>query len=151
MASERLYCHACRRYLVERRFDIEAYYDLDYQFCRECEETMVTIADKRVALDGEVAISDLLWKAKGGDREVLLGEGLRADLVTEDAVYEVKHVNRWPDAVKVLLYAQFLPGLKPRVYLFGRHTKAAEDRITEQLGLLGIEVEFHDKAYGVSG
>lgn len=109
---------------------------------------MVSISQQRLALEGETAIADLLWKERGGEREVVLPEGLRADLVTDDAVYEVKHVSKWADAVKVLLYAAYFPGKRPVAYIFGLHPAETRARIQQALAKVGIGVEFRDEPFG---
>jgi hypothetical protein len=136
----RLYCHNCRRTLSINSFDVEAYEGLGYRLCKDCEEVvMVVAANRDQILDGERAISLLLLEQEGGETEAVCEIG-RVDLLTDEYVIEVKHVSRWMEATKVLLYARHFPGRKPRVHLFGTYSPGLKDMVERELGTLGIVV-----------
>ena len=102
--------------------------------------------ERKQVLDGESAITLLLRRREGGEREVMLPIGLAA-LVTDEYVIEIKHISRWLDALKVIAYASFFPNLKPRVHLFGMYAQQSRQQIEETMEKLGITVTFENASF----
>ncbi len=92
--------------------------------------TTVTVEDERM-------IQAILQRREGGEREVETPSGF-VDLVTDQYVIEIKHVNAWKDGTKVLVYGFYFPGLKPRVHLFGSYAKSFREKVEEVFTALGI-------------
>jgi hypothetical protein len=83
---------------------------------------------------------------EGGESEVIVPIG-RVDLVTDAHVIEIKHISKWMDSLKVLLYAAYFPDKKPRVHLFGVCTQEVKDMVDKQLGSLGIIVTWEREVF----
>jgi hypothetical protein len=98
------------------------------------------------ALENEQMIQAILQEAEGGDREVESPVG-NVDLLTDEYVIEVKHVKAWKDAAKVLIYAQFFPGKKPRVHLFGGYTRDFRETVERTYGELGVTVTWEREPF----
>ncbi|EGJ32334.1 MULTISPECIES: hypothetical protein [Moorena] len=87
--------------------------------------------------EDERMIQAILQEREGGEREVESPVGY-VDLLTDDYVIEVKHVKVWKDGTKVLLYAPYFPGRKPRVHLFGGYSKDFRTLVENSFETLGI-------------
>jgi hypothetical protein len=95
-------------------------------------------------LTGERAVAISLAEEEGGDVEVGCSVG-RVDVLTETEIVEVKHVSRWLEASKVLIYAIEFPKHKPRVHLYGLYNKQFQTMIETKLKELGIGVTWQSE------
>lgn len=98
------------------------------------------------AIAGENAIQILLQQREGGEREVETPGG-RVDLVTDEYVIEIKHISRWIEGAKVLVYAKHFPTKKPRIHLFGGYTQSTRQLVEQELSPLGIVVTWEQEPF----
>ena len=99
-----------------------------------------------IALEDELMIQAILQEREGGEREVESPVGF-VDLLTDEYAIEVKHVKVWKDGAKVLLYAPFFEGRKPRVHLFGGYSKAFRTLVESSFDRLGITTTWEREPY----
>jgi hypothetical protein len=142
----RLYCRCCRRSLSPKAFNLELWEELSYQICEDCMERLQAPMATPATVDNEVTIQKALHAREGGEMEVETPVGF-VDLITNEYVIEVKHVIDWKDATKVLLYAHHFPSRKPRVHLFGGHSKTFRELVEKSFADLSIAVTWEQDAY----
>ncbi|NJL57524.1 hypothetical protein HC928_22130 [bacterium] len=99
-----------------------------------------------VVIETERMIQLTLQGREGGEPEVETPAGF-VDLVTDDHAIEIKHVTDWKDGTKVLIYARYLPGKKPRVHLFGGYAAGFRTMVEECYGDLGIIVTWERESF----
>ncbi len=64
--------------------------------------------------------SDIIAKRIGGEREVTLWDGSRADIVTDELAIEVDWAPKWQQAIGQALYYGIMTGKRPAIYLLVR-------------------------------
>lgn len=83
-----------------------------------------------------------LWQRLGGQLEVSCDAG-RIDLLTEEEVIEVKHIQNWKSALgQVLSYAHYFPTHRPRIHLFGEENPADLSKIKQVCTSHDIKVTY---------
>lgn len=136
----RVYCYRCRRSLSPKAFNRKRWERLPFQVCETCVNQLRSqglTMTPTTALEDERMIQAILQEREGGEREVESPVGY-VDLLTDEYVIEVKHVKVWKDGTKVLLYAPYFPGRKPRVHLFGGYSKDFRTLVENSFEKLGI-------------
>lgn len=79
---------------------------------------------------GEIEQSRILAERYGCDREVVLEDGSRADLVSRDYAVEVEWCEKWKEApAQAVLYSVWT-GKKPAVILLAGKGDAASEKVS---------------------
>lgn len=99
-----------------------------------------------IVIESERMIQIALQSREGGEREVETPVGL-IDLVTGDYAIEIKHASDWKDGAKILLYAQYLRGKKPRVHLFGGYTIGLREIVEQCYSALNVAVTWEQEPF----
>ncbi|MGF1480178.1 MAG: hypothetical protein ACFB4I_11910 [Cyanophyceae cyanobacterium] len=82
----------------------------------EALEKVGFLSDKRL----EYYYQEKLHQEVGGQREVVLPNRKRIDLLTKTELIEVKHAKKWSSAIHQLLaYSAYYPNKQKRLHLFG--------------------------------
>jgi len=74
-----------------------------------------------VTITTVMRVQRTLQAREGGEPLVATPAGF-VDLVTAHDVVEIRQVSDWQSGLKVLVYAPYFPGRKPRLHLFGGYT-----------------------------
>jgi hypothetical protein len=79
----------------------------------------------------------------GNERQVNIDAG-RIDIITPEAIYEVKDFKNWKAAIgQVLVYRIDHPNRKPVIYLFGKALPERRKMIQRCCDALGVELQWH--------
>jgi hypothetical protein len=97
-------------------------------------------------IETELKIQRILQEREGGESEVETPVGF-VDLVTDEHVIEIKHVIDWKDGAKVLIYASYFPGRKPRVHLFGGYIQDFRTLVERSFKQLNIVTTWERDPY----
>lgn len=109
-------------------------------------ERIVTIMAK-APKPRERMVQQQLHAEVGGNCEESTSAG-RIDVITSNAIYEIKDFRNWKAAIgQILVYRSYYPKLTPTIYLFGKAPLELRQLIQKHCDELHIALQWHDKRY----